>query len=105
MVFDVRVGQVVRDRIEATFEIERSATGRPNRRDFETGPLEAAKLQFGRFDLLPESMGDSVRHCHVLVPGFSVVVFIGMLVEQDTVEIADFAEDPDYWDIVNDDST
>jgi len=101
--FDVRVGQVARDRIDATFDLARSATGRPNREDFESGPLEAARLQFARFDLLPESMGPAVRHCHVLVPGFSVVVFIGVLIEESVVEIADFAEDPDYWDMINND--
>jgi hypothetical protein len=48
-------------------------------------------------------MGPSVRHCHVLAPGFGPFVFIGVLVAPGAVEIADFEEDPDYWDLTNED--
>jgi len=37
------------------------------------------------------------------MPGFSPVVFVAVLVAVETVEIADFADDPEYWDRVNDD--
>jgi hypothetical protein len=101
--FEVRVGRAVRDKIEQRYGLERTAAGRPSRRDFDGGPLAAAELQFRRFDLLPEDIGPSVRHCHVLVPGFSPVVFVGLLVAADVVEIADFEDDPDYWDRIDDD--
>jgi hypothetical protein len=39
----------------------------------------------------------------VLVPGFAPVVFIGMFVEAEIVEIASFDDDPDYWDLIADD--
>jgi hypothetical protein len=30
-------------------------------------------------------------------------VFIGLLVADDVVEVADFEDDPDYWDRIDDD--
>ena len=48
-------------------------------------------------------MGPAVRQCHVLVPGFTPVVFIAVLVETDVVEIASFDDDPDYWDLIAND--
>ena len=58
---------------------------------------------FERFDELPEAAGPSVRQCHVLVPGFTPIVVIGVLAAPDTVEIAGFDDDPDYWDMVEND--
>lgn len=94
---------MVRQEIAQRYGIERSAVGHPSRADFEVGPLAAARLQFERFDLLPQAAGPSVRQCHVLVPGFPPIVFMGVLVESDLVEIAGFADDPDYWDLVDND--
>jgi hypothetical protein len=34
---------------------------------------------------------------------FGVVVFIGVRVGPDEVEIADFSDDPDYWTMIADD--
>jgi hypothetical protein len=31
-----------------------------------------------------------------------VVVFVGVLIEADVVEIADFDDDPDYWSTIDD---
>jgi hypothetical protein len=101
--FRVRIGALARGEVDQRYGVERSSEGRPNRADFEQGPLAAARLQFERFDSLPETVGPSVRHCHVLVPGFTPIVFIGVLVEPDLVEIAGFDEDPDYWDLIEND--
>jgi hypothetical protein len=97
--FRVRVGPLVEAAIAERFGTERSPEGRPSRADFESGPLAAARLQFERFDALPEAMGPSVRQCHVLIPGFGPVVFMAVLVASETVEIAGFEDDPDYWDL------
>ncbi len=103
MTYKVRIGRIVRDQIHERYAADRSPTGYPSRQDFEDGPLEAARLQFTRFDDLPHYSGASIRHCHVLVPGFAPVVFVGLLVAGDTVEIADFADDPEYWNRINED--
>jgi len=68
----------------------------PRERDFAVGPLVAARLAFRDFDALPEAAGPRVRSAHVLDPVFGVVVFIGVLVDPRTVEVADFASDPGY---------
>ena len=31
------------------------------------------------------------------------LVFVGVLVEPDTIEIADFEVDPDYWEMIEND--
>ncbi|MGQ0824687.1 MAG: hypothetical protein ACT4OX_06630 [Actinomycetota bacterium] len=103
MRFRVQIGPIVWEQIDARYGSTRTAAGQPSRLDFENGPLAAAALQFSRFDLLGASIGESVRHCHVLAPGFGAIVFIGVLVGEDVVEIGDFTEDPEYWDKVNED--
>lgn len=103
MKYRVQVGPVAREAIDHRYGPERTAGGSPSRADFEHGPLAAAILQFERFDLLPEAVGGSVRQCHVLIPAFTPIVFIGVLVGPDLVEIAGFDDDPDYWDLVEND--
>ena len=39
--------------------------------------------------------GDSVTP--LVAPVVGALVFIGVLIDPDTIEIADFAVDPDYW--------
>ena len=36
-------------------------------------------------------------------PVFGPLVFIGVRLRDDTIEIADFEPDPDHWDLVDDD--
>jgi hypothetical protein len=95
--FEVRVGTIAVQQINERYADERSVTGRPSRVDFLRGPLAAARVQFERFDRLPESVGVSVRHCHVLSPGFPLIVFVGLLTDENVVEIVDFSDDPEYW--------
>jgi hypothetical protein len=101
--FRVQVGVLAREEVDQRYGVERSSEGTPSPTDFEQGPLAAARLQFEHFDTLPEAVGPAVRQCHVLVPGFTPIVFIGVLVEPDLVEIAGFDDDPDYWDMIEND--
>lgn len=103
MRFRVQVGPLARSAVDRRYGRERSLEGKPSRADFEAGPLAAASLRFEHFDTLLEAAGPSVRQCHVLVPGFTPVVFIGVLVAPDLVEIAAFDDDPDYWDLAESD--
>ena len=82
---------------------ERSVGGAPGEYDFIGGPLAAALIEFRYFTELPEAVGPSVRTLNILDPVFGPVVFTGVLVGERTVEIADFAEDPEYWDMVRGD--
>ena len=58
---------------------------------------------FRDFDACAVAAGPSIRSVHVIDPVFGAVVFIGVLVDSDTVEIADYTTDPDYWSTVDDD--
>lgn len=55
------------------------------------------------FDSLPEEVGPAVRSVTVLDPMLGPVVFIAVLLDGGTVEIADFTSDPDYWDLIGGD--
>jgi hypothetical protein len=95
--FAVAWGDHVARKVHELFGVERGSHGRPCEGDFVAGPLAAACLGFRDFDALPEAAGSSVRSLHIVDPAFGVVVFIGVLIGERTVEIADFAHDPDYW--------
>jgi len=101
--YNVRIGALAREEIDRRYGVDRGPAGRPSRRDFERGPLAAATLRFEQFDTLAEAVGPAIRQCHVLDPGFAPIVFVGVLIEADLVEIASFDEDPDYWDLIEDD--
>lgn len=103
MRFTVRWADGVAKSAAELFGPERSATGGPSEYDFVSGPLAAAAARFADFETLPEAAGPAVRSVHVLDPVFGPVVFVGVLVEPTTVEIADFAHDPDYWRLIGDD--
>jgi hypothetical protein len=80
-----------------------SSTVRPDEFDFTCGPLAAAVEAFRDFDTCAVAAGPSIRSVHVIDPVFGAVVFIGVLVDSDTIEIADYTTDPDYWSTVDDD--
>lgn len=85
------------------FGPERSTVGSPSEYDFVCGPLAAAVARFRAFDTLPEEAGPSIRSVHVVDPAFGALVFVGVLVGQAKVEIADFDVDPGYWELVESD--
>jgi hypothetical protein len=103
MTHEVRWGDEVARKAASLFGPERASTGAPSEYDFTCGPLAAATTRFGEFDTLPEEAGPAVRSVHVVDPALGAVVFIGVLVGDGVVEIADFEIDPDYWDVVGND--
>jgi hypothetical protein len=98
--YDVAWGDVVARKARELFDEERSPRGGPCEHDFVTGPLAAACLAFRDFEALPAVAGSSVRSVHIVDPVFGVVVFIGVLIGECAVEIADFSHDADYWPTV-----
>jgi hypothetical protein len=77
----------------------------PTFQEFMQGPVLAAQIRFERgWDDLPSDTGSSVRVAFVPPsPVFGPVVFYGYLVAPDRVEIADFADDPEYWTTIEGD--
>jgi hypothetical protein len=96
----VRVGQDLAAQIAAEFESERSPSGASSEYDFWAGPLAAALLGFRDFVSLPFDEVPQVRRLTVLDPALGPVVFIGVQLESDLVEIAGYGRDPDYWDAI-----
>ena len=101
MVFQVQISTRVAAR--AAGVAGNRATGQPDEYDFIAGPLAAAVVAFGSFDNLPEAVGPSVRSVIIDDAFFGALVFTGVLVADDVVEIADFEIDGDYWRFVADD--
>lgn len=101
MSFTVRWGEHVARKAQERFGTDRSSAGRPGEHDFVAGPLASAVFAFRDFDALPQVAGPSIRSAHIVDSVFGVVVFIGVLTADDTVEIADFADDPGYWSTID----
>jgi len=55
---------------------------------------------FRDFDTLTFDVVPAVRSYTVVDPFFGPVVFVGVLLRDGVVEIADFDVDPDYWTTV-----
>lgn len=66
------------------------------------GPLLAARLALRRFDSLPFDDVPAIRHFHFVDPVFGALVFTAVLLTDGTVEISSMDEDPDYWNLVED---
>ena len=78
------------------------ASGTPSELDFWTGALQAALFGFRDFESLPLDDVPKLRHVTVIDAVFGPVTFVGVLLP-DWVEIAAFALDPDYWNLIDDD--
>lgn len=100
--FQVRVGQLLAETITATYGPERSA-GRSSEWDFWGGPLQAALLAFRDFTSLPFDDVPSIRHFVVIDPLFGAVMFTGVLLPDEVVELFAADTDGDYWPLVQDD--
>ena len=94
---EVRVSEFAARKIAAEFGPERSAAGKPSEWDFWSGPLAAALLGFRDFENLLWHPRPEIRVTPLVAPVVGALVFIGVLIDPDTIEIADFAVDPDYW--------
>jgi hypothetical protein len=99
--FEVNVSAFVYAKAHERFGDERSSSGDPSEYDFLSGPLSAATIEFRHFDDLPEVLGPAIRSVTIVDPFFGVVAFIGVALSGNTVEIADFDDDPDYWSAVD----
>jgi hypothetical protein len=99
--YSVEVGSVLAERIAAEYEPERLAAGAPSEWDFWSGPLAAALLRFRDFESLHFEHTPDVRYAHIVDPVFGVLVFVGVLVGPNGVELAAFDVDPDYWQRVS----
>ncbi len=100
---EVRVSEFAASKIAAEYGPKRSAAGKPSEWDFWSGPLAAALLGFRDFENLLWYSRPEIRTLHIVDPVFGALVFIGVLIDPDTIEIADFAIDPDYWSTVEND--
>lgn len=101
MGYVVSVAQEVFVRAHERYGDERSPTGEPSEYDFVSGPLAAALAGFQHFDDLPVEVVPAVRSLIVVDPFFGTINFIAVLVGTDTVEIAAFDDDPDYWSMID----
>lgn len=102
MIREVRVAQAVYEQAHQRFGEDRSGEGAPSEYDFVGGPLAAAVFAFRDFERLAYAVVAAVRTYTIVDPFFGVVVFVGVLVAPDVVEIAAFDDDPDYWPTVDD---
>ena len=104
MIRVVRIGDRVLQLANERFGEERSAAGRPSEYDFVGGPLAAALIAFRDFEHLRFDVIPQVRTYTIVDPFFGVVVFVGALLTEDTVEIVDFDDDPEYWSTIRDEA-
>ncbi len=101
--FDVHVGVELAAAIASRFGSQRSGDGGPSEWDFWSGPMAAAIIAFRDFNSLRSTDHPRVRALHLVDPVFGPVVFVGVLLDADVVELAEFDDDPDYWDLIGDD--
>lgn len=81
----------------------RNVRRQPSKWDFWCGPLAAALIAFRDFETLRHEGHPDVRSLHVVDPVFGPVVFVGVRIEPGVVELAAYAYDPGYWDLIADD--
>ncbi|TFH19800.1 MAG: hypothetical protein E4H05_03770 [Acidimicrobiales bacterium] len=96
----VLVGAAVLRKAHDEFGEARTTGGSPSEYDFVSGPLAAAVLVFRDFENLSFDLVPAVRTYTVVDPFFGPVVFVGVLTDENVVEIVDFAHDPDYWQLL-----
>jgi hypothetical protein len=100
---EVHVSAEVAAEVARVYGPERSADGAPSEWDFWSGPLAAAVLGFRDFESLPYDHVPQIRRLEVVDAVFGVVTFVAVLLPGDVVEIAAFATDADYWNLIEDD--
>lgn len=103
MIRSVRVGAFVVEKANERYGPDRVGFGVPDEFDFVSGPLAAAVFAFKDFDALRWEIVPAVRSYTIVDPFFGAVLFTAVLLNDGTVEIADFEDDPDYWAVINSD--
>ncbi len=101
MIRKVTVAAAVYERAHERLDESRSATGHPSEYDFVGGPLAAAVFAFRDFDSLSYDVVSAARSFTVVDPIFGAVTFIAVLLSTGEVEVADFADDPEYWSVID----
>ena len=97
----VVVGAAVLEKAHDEFGEDRTVEGSPSEYDFVSGPLAAALFVFRDFESLSFDLVPAVRSYTIVDPFFGPVVFVGVLTDDDLVEIVEFAHDPDYWQLLD----
>ena len=103
MAYQIRVSEFAARKIADNYGPERSTTGHPSEWDFWSGPLAAALVGFRDFENLLWHALPEIRTLHIVDPFFGALVFVGVLVGPNAIEIADFEVDPDYWSLIDND--
>ena len=101
--FEVHVGEALAAAIASRFGSQQVGDGSPSEWDFWGGPMAAAIIAFRDFDSLRSTEHPRVRTLHLVDPVFGPVVFVGVLLDANVVELAEFDDDPDYWDLIGED--
>ncbi|MEO1061350.1 MAG: hypothetical protein AAFZ07_08015 [Actinomycetota bacterium] len=60
-------------------------------------------IGFRDFDNLLFDTRPEIRQLHIVDPVFGAIVFVGVLIDPQTVELAGYSIDPDYWDLIDGD--
>lgn len=102
MIRRVDVAADLTERITNTYGPRRSEHGAPSEWDFWAGPLAAALIAFRDFDSLPFDHVPAIRRLTIVDPVFGALTFVGVLLADGVVELADCAVDPDYWNLIDD---
>lgn len=97
MIREVCVVQAVYERRREPFRGPRTVGVRLRRRS-----TRGCDLVFRDFERLTYDVAPAVRTYTIVDPFFGPVVFVGVLIETDVVEIASFDDDPDYWSTIDD---
>lgn len=103
---EVRISADCLAKARSSYPVDGSSSGRPSLSRFEDTILKAAIFQFAHgFDELPEAVpGVAIRAVITdAVPFFPATVFYGVLGGDDAVEIIDFVDDPEYFELLDDD--
>jgi len=92
---------------KAMFPVGGNAEGRPSYALFDDGPCQAASTAFAlNFEAQREAIEGVGGIRLVLTPPtpiFGPLVFFGVLLDDDTVELASITGDPDYWERIAED--
>ncbi len=86
---------------------ERSPEGTPSEFDFWAGPISRATEKFGRdFESLPYLEDPRIRVFTYPDPLFGALGFLGVHnLASDEIELIEYWNDPDYWELAAEDPT
>ncbi|HMR95771.1 MAG TPA: hypothetical protein PKE05_09540 [Microthrixaceae bacterium] len=89
MIRRVDVPADLTERITNTYGPRRWRQGAPSEWDFWAGPLAAALIAFRDFESRPFDHVPAIRRLTIVDPAFGALTFVGVLLADGVVEIAD----------------